>query len=182
MTSYEVLASPRGRRAADGCACATSPSRPSSRAAASRGWSTVSSATSLLERCSCEHDARGAYACLTERGRERLAEARVHAPGGRARALLLALLRARAERCWRTCGSASRRAATAPTPAAERSLLSARARARGVRRRSPAHGSLAGGSGVSTRARLARDSAHRRRWRDEPGTRSPTATSTATSP
>jgi uncharacterized membrane protein/DNA-binding MarR family transcriptional regulator len=30
----------------------------------------------LLDRCSCEHDARGAYACLTEAGRERLAEAR----------------------------------------------------------------------------------------------------------
>ena len=30
----------------------------------------------LLERCSCEHDARGAYACLTELGRERLRAAR----------------------------------------------------------------------------------------------------------
>jgi DNA-binding MarR family transcriptional regulator len=30
----------------------------------------------LLERCSCDHDARGAYACLTEYGRERLHEAR----------------------------------------------------------------------------------------------------------
>lgn len=30
----------------------------------------------LLGRCTCDHDARGAYACLTERGRERLAEAR----------------------------------------------------------------------------------------------------------
>ncbi|HUB72507.1 MAG TPA: MarR family transcriptional regulator [Solirubrobacteraceae bacterium] len=30
----------------------------------------------LLERCSCEHDARGAYACLTAGGRERLEEAR----------------------------------------------------------------------------------------------------------
>lgn len=30
----------------------------------------------LLERCSCEHDARGAYACLTELGRERLGSAR----------------------------------------------------------------------------------------------------------
>jgi DNA-binding MarR family transcriptional regulator len=30
----------------------------------------------LLERCSCEHDARGAYACLTELGRERLHAAR----------------------------------------------------------------------------------------------------------
>jgi DNA-binding MarR family transcriptional regulator len=30
----------------------------------------------LLERCSCEHDARGAYACLTELGRERLCAAR----------------------------------------------------------------------------------------------------------
>ncbi|HXD53618.1 MAG TPA: MarR family transcriptional regulator [Solirubrobacteraceae bacterium] len=31
----------------------------------------------LLERCSCSHDARGSYACLTAVGRERLAEARV---------------------------------------------------------------------------------------------------------
>jgi DNA-binding MarR family transcriptional regulator len=30
----------------------------------------------LLERCSCEHDARGSYACLTEAGRERLEAAR----------------------------------------------------------------------------------------------------------
>jgi len=31
----------------------------------------------LLERCSCDHDARGSYACLTASGRERLQEARV---------------------------------------------------------------------------------------------------------
>ncbi len=30
----------------------------------------------LLVRCSCQHDARGSYACLTESGRERLQEAR----------------------------------------------------------------------------------------------------------
>jgi DNA-binding MarR family transcriptional regulator len=30
----------------------------------------------LLERCSCQHDARGAYACLTDDGRVRMAEAR----------------------------------------------------------------------------------------------------------
>jgi len=30
----------------------------------------------LIERCSCDHDARGAYACLTRVGRERLEEAR----------------------------------------------------------------------------------------------------------
>jgi DNA-binding MarR family transcriptional regulator len=30
----------------------------------------------LLDRCSCHHDARGAYACLTAVGRERLQEAR----------------------------------------------------------------------------------------------------------
>jgi DNA-binding MarR family transcriptional regulator len=30
----------------------------------------------LLERCSCQHDARGSYACLTETGRERLEAAR----------------------------------------------------------------------------------------------------------
>src|ERR1700719_4025444 len=31
----------------------------------------------LLSRCSCEHDARGAYACLTDGGRQRLHAARV---------------------------------------------------------------------------------------------------------
>jgi len=31
----------------------------------------------LLSRCSCQHDARGAYACLTDAGRERVEEARV---------------------------------------------------------------------------------------------------------
>jgi DNA-binding MarR family transcriptional regulator len=30
----------------------------------------------LVERCSCDHDARGSYACLTGGGRERLQEAR----------------------------------------------------------------------------------------------------------
>jgi len=30
----------------------------------------------LIERCSCSHDARGAYACLTDSGRARLGEAR----------------------------------------------------------------------------------------------------------
>jgi DNA-binding MarR family transcriptional regulator len=30
----------------------------------------------LLSRCTCDHDARGAYACLTDRGRERLCAAR----------------------------------------------------------------------------------------------------------
>jgi DNA-binding MarR family transcriptional regulator len=30
----------------------------------------------LVERCSCDHDARGSYACLTDSGRERLQEAR----------------------------------------------------------------------------------------------------------
>jgi DNA-binding MarR family transcriptional regulator len=30
----------------------------------------------LLERCSCDHDARGSYACLTGSGRERLQAAR----------------------------------------------------------------------------------------------------------
>ncbi len=30
----------------------------------------------MIERCSCTHDARGSYACLTESGRQRLREAR----------------------------------------------------------------------------------------------------------
>jgi DNA-binding MarR family transcriptional regulator len=31
----------------------------------------------LLERCSCDHDARGSYACLTPSGRERVEAARM---------------------------------------------------------------------------------------------------------
>src|SRR5450759_439226 len=31
----------------------------------------------MLERCSCVHDARGSYACLTDTGRERMEDARV---------------------------------------------------------------------------------------------------------
>ena len=31
----------------------------------------------LLDRCSCDHDARGSYACLTGAGRQRLEEARI---------------------------------------------------------------------------------------------------------
>jgi DNA-binding MarR family transcriptional regulator len=31
----------------------------------------------LLSRCSCEHDARGSYACLTDSGHERLEGARI---------------------------------------------------------------------------------------------------------
>ena len=39
----------------------------------------------LLERCSCQHDARGAYACLTETGARKLADARAtHLAGVRA--------------------------------------------------------------------------------------------------
>ena len=30
----------------------------------------------MIERCTCQHDARGAYACLTPRGRERTEQAR----------------------------------------------------------------------------------------------------------
>ena len=58
----------------------------------------------LLERCTCEHDARGAYACLTERGRERLGAARVTHLDRRPGALPLALLRGRAGLRSRRCG------------------------------------------------------------------------------
>ena len=74
----------------------------------------------LLERCSCDHDARGAYACLTDVGPRAPAGSARHPSRGRPRAVLLALLRARAQRCWRTCGSAS-----LPAAAAERSALRA---------------------------------------------------------
>lgn len=39
----------------------------------------------LLERCSCQHDARGAYACLTDEGERKLVDARAtHLAGVRA--------------------------------------------------------------------------------------------------
>ena len=47
----------------------------------------------LLERCSCSHDARGSYACLTAAGPRAPAGGPRHAPGRRPLAVLLALLR-----------------------------------------------------------------------------------------
>lgn len=70
----------------------------------------------LVERVSCQDDARGAFACLTERGRERLAAARVTHRAGVRRLFLdhfsaaeQDLLAALWERvvpgvCERTCG------------------------------------------------------------------------------
>ena len=50
----------------------------------------------LIERCSCSHDARGAYACLTDAGRSRLQEARVTHHAALRAAVLLPLLGGRA--------------------------------------------------------------------------------------
>ena len=80
----------------------------------------------LLERCSCEHDARGAYACLTEL-RPRAPECGPgHAPGGGARAIPLALLRGRAAGAGRAPGIASPPAAARGRPliAVRRSAVS----------------------------------------------------------
>ena len=60
----------------------------------------------LLERCSCEHDARGAFACLTELGRERLVAAR----GTHLAVVREQFLSRFSERSWarlRSCGTAS---------------------------------------------------------------------------
>ena len=59
----------------------------------------------LIRRESCPSDARGAFAVLTPAGAEMLSAARTHAPGGRALALLAALLRRRARGPRRRLGS-----------------------------------------------------------------------------
>jgi DNA-binding MarR family transcriptional regulator len=75
MTSYEVLhhleESPRGRMRMNELAEQAQLSRSGLTRLVDR-----LEREGLLERCSCQHDARGAYACLTETGRERLQEAR----------------------------------------------------------------------------------------------------------
>jgi DNA-binding MarR family transcriptional regulator len=75
MTSYEVLhflaGSERGRMRM----CDLAEQAQMSRSGLTRLVDRLER-DGLLERCSCEHDARGAYACLTASGRERLCEAR----------------------------------------------------------------------------------------------------------
>jgi DNA-binding MarR family transcriptional regulator len=75
MTSYEVLhflaGSERGRMRM----CDLAEQAQMSRSGLTRLVDRLER-DGLLERCSCEHDARGAYACLTDLGRERLRAAR----------------------------------------------------------------------------------------------------------
>jgi DNA-binding MarR family transcriptional regulator len=76
MTSYEVLhhleESSRGRMRM----CDLAEQAQLSRSGLTRLVDRLAR-DGLLERCSCNHDARGAYACLTDAGRTRLEEARV---------------------------------------------------------------------------------------------------------
>jgi DNA-binding MarR family transcriptional regulator len=76
MTSYEVLhhvqEAPRGRMRM----CELAEQAQLSRSGLTRLVDRLER-EGLLERCSCEHDARGSYACLTPAGGERLEAARV---------------------------------------------------------------------------------------------------------
>ena len=75
MTSYEVLnhlhEAPEGRMRM----CDLAEQAQLSRSGLTRMVDRLER-DGLLSRCSCDHDARGAYACLTETGRERLEAAR----------------------------------------------------------------------------------------------------------
>lgn len=75
MTSYEVLHRLAGAEMGRMRMCDLAEQAQMSRSGLTRLVDRLES-DGLLERCSCEHDARGAYACLTTAGRQRLSEAR----------------------------------------------------------------------------------------------------------
>lgn len=75
MTSYEVLHFLAGSEKGRMRMCDLAEQAQMSRSGLTRLVDRLER-DGLLERCSCEHDARGAYACLTATGRERLCEAR----------------------------------------------------------------------------------------------------------
>lgn len=75
MTSYEVLHRLQGAEAGRMRMCDLAEQAQMSRSGLTRLVDRLER-EGLLERCSCAHDARGAYACLTEAGRERLCQAR----------------------------------------------------------------------------------------------------------
>jgi DNA-binding MarR family transcriptional regulator len=75
MTSYEVLHHLEGSNRGRMRMCDLAEQAQLSRSGLTRLVDRLEG-EGLLERCSCEHDARGSYACLTESGRERLEEAR----------------------------------------------------------------------------------------------------------
>ena len=134
----------------------------------------------LLERCSCEHDARGSFACLTRRRARAPRGSARHAPGGRARAVLLALLRARAEPAGRHVRARSRRAR-------QRRQRRSRSAERLTPLRRSAVGSALAGARRRRRRRARRSSASacsswRRRARRCSSTKLTTATSAATRP
>lgn len=75
MTSYEVLHHLEGAELGRMRMCDLAAQAQMSRSGLTRLVDRLER-DGLLERCSCAHDARGAYACLTEAGRERLWAAR----------------------------------------------------------------------------------------------------------
>lgn len=75
MTSYEVLHHLEGAELGRMRMCDLAEQAQMSRSGLTRLVDRLER-DGLLERCSCAHDARGAYACLTEEGRERLWAAR----------------------------------------------------------------------------------------------------------
>jgi len=75
MTSYEVLHHLEGASSERMRMCDLAAQAQLSRSGLTRLVDRLER-EGLLSRCSCEQDARGSFACLTELGRERLAEAR----------------------------------------------------------------------------------------------------------
>ncbi|MHB1810324.1 MAG: MarR family winged helix-turn-helix transcriptional regulator [Solirubrobacteraceae bacterium] len=75
LTSYEVLSQLAGSERGRLRMCDLAQQAQMSRSGLTRLVDRLER-DRLIERCSCEHDARGAYACLTDAGRQRLAAAR----------------------------------------------------------------------------------------------------------
>lgn len=76
MTSYEVLSHLEGQPGGRMRMCELAEQAQLSRSGLTRMVDRLER-EALLERCSCTHDARGSYACLTDAGRERVEAARV---------------------------------------------------------------------------------------------------------
>jgi DNA-binding MarR family transcriptional regulator len=75
MTSYEVLDHLEGASGGRMRMCDLAEQAQLSRSGLTRLVDRLER-EQLIERCSCDHDARGSYACLTANGRLRLEEAR----------------------------------------------------------------------------------------------------------
>jgi len=75
MTSYEVLDHLEGASGGRMRMCDLAEQAQLSRSGLTRLVDRLER-EQLIERCSCDHDARGSYACLTASGRVRLDEAR----------------------------------------------------------------------------------------------------------